>query len=117
MWASAPYPERICPGIGGLWLVTLALSWPAGGYVGRIRLQEERHRSGGFGDGAKCWAATHIPPSLTALVELDGEGDYINAHLYHDHDPLVLFSDDHYLSSTLPTWDRCDLWLQDCSTS
>ena len=93
MWASSPYPERICPGIGGLWLVTLALSWPAGDYVGRIRLQKNGTDQV---DSAtvQVLGGYSTSSSLTALVELDGEGDYINAHLYHDHDPLVLFSDD-----------------------
>ena len=83
MWAASPYPERICPGLAGLWLATVAVEWPAGTDVVRTRLQ----RNGVdqiAADTREQLSGYSIRTAMTCQALLDGVGNYLNVHVYHN---------------------------------
>lgn len=80
MWAVSPYPERIAPPIPGFWMVNVRIQWPPGTGVRAVRLQTNGVDL--INQDTRSALANTSNSSLTAVVEMDGVGDYFNFHVW-----------------------------------
>jgi hypothetical protein len=82
MWNREPYPVRISPSLAGFWMVAVRVQWPAGSGTRSVRLQ--RNGVDLASQDTRPALANTSNTSLSAVVEMDGLGDYFNFHVWQD---------------------------------
>lgn len=83
-WANGTYPERITPTLPGVYAVNVTILFPPDGSgVRAVRLQKNGVASV-MQDTRPGVASNTHSVGLSATVELDGVGDYINVHVWQN---------------------------------
>ncbi len=80
MWAVTPYPERITPPLAGFWMVNVRVQWPPGTGTRAVRLQKNGVTL--INQDTRSALANTSNTSFSAVVEMDGLGDYFNFHVW-----------------------------------
>ena len=92
-WASTPYAERIYPNPAGFYRVSAAFTFPlsASGGIGsiRLRLWQDSTLYTVTQSTSVLSTTRSTTRNLSAIVELDGVGDYVFAEVYQDSGGLL----------------------------
>lgn len=85
MWSSGSYPERVSPPVAGVWLVTALFRWEATTDTGTRTVRLEKNGSTLLAQvrESNLNNATQYV-SATAVVRLNGSGDYINCSVWQN---------------------------------
>ena len=92
-WSEAPAPERIYPNPAGFYRVSFSFTFPAaaGGGVGGVALQlwqDSTFKTVTQATGLLS-ATRSTSRNVSAIVEMDGVGDYLFATVYQDSGSLM----------------------------
>lgn len=92
MWSASPYPERLCPGLAGIWLVTAQWMWPADS-TETATVQFKCQKNGATDiaiDNRDIRVGEHTYTRIVTQVSLNGIGDYINFNIWTNRGGGVL---------------------------
>ena len=96
MWDES-FPERIVPPVGGVWLFTARIKWPAGTGARAVRMQQNGVVT--IGQDTRMASAYTVYSAFSAIAVLDGMGDYVNFHIWQDGEPSVTVDGGHRLDA------------------
>lgn len=96
LWSASPYPERITPSVGGLWLFTVRVQWPpTGGGAVSVRMQQQGVVT--VGQDTRVGSTFTTYSTFSSIVEIDGAGDYVNFHAWQSTGNDVTINGGHRL--------------------
>lgn len=84
MWAASPYPERITPPLGGIWLITLNVRWEATTATGSRAIRMQQNGVGLLDQHEITMANATQYQRLAYVARFNGSTDYLNTSAWQN---------------------------------